>query len=338
MSNKWHQFNLPDTIRIQSTPGKGRECIATQTIPANTTLLTVLPYVTGIFDNNKKRLCAVCVCTHPTKCFSLHCASCDQVYFCSAACRDAYTQDHRDSGCCDILRKLASLKKVDRHCKSVAKLVVMIYWQRRTRPDPLVDALESHYDHWPADVKLDWHRVRQFLWQQFRAADWLRPDETDTDIMHLASKIESNSFGLYLERRADVVAGRALYLPASMFNHDCDNNCEVEQWTEEDLEDEQVSIPSHDLGHPTDPPQPMATMYPSVFTQPRGKNRQMFIKTTRDVQANEPLTISYIDTQLPVATRRQLLAQDYYFACTCLRCAMESATLAKSKKQKSKKK
>ncbi|KAI8092505.1 uncharacterized protein BX664DRAFT_293598 [Halteromyces radiatus] len=279
-------------IYSKSTQGKGREYVAKQIIDPGTTVLKVTPYATAIFDSFKKRLCARCLCAHPTKSFSTHCLGCDQVYFCSIDCANKYLKWH-DPGCCDVLRKLASLKKVDRHMKSVAKLVVMIYWQRQKNNEDnsytLVQHLESHYDDWDQDIKRDWHRIHTFLWKHISALGWLLPHETDADIMHLVSKIESNGFGIYLENRLDVVAGRALYPLASLFNHDCAYNC-----------------------------------------QPRGKFREMTIRTLSTIQKEDPLTIAYTDTDLPVMNRRQKLLQDYYFTCQCNRCLLESA----SKKRK----
>ncbi|ORZ20312.1 hypothetical protein BCR42DRAFT_488846 [Absidia repens] len=348
-------YDLPSTIYTKTTEGKGRECLASQSIEPSTTLLSVYPYSTAIFDSYKKRLCARCLAAHPTKSFTTHCLGCDQVYFCSTICADLYLSDH-DQWCCDILRRLASLKKVDRHMKSVAKLVIMVYWQRHVRGKTdhrdnggdmnkmtcsydLVHHLESHYDDWSPEMKQEWNRIQCFLWKFLSPMDWLFPHETDVDIMHLVSKIESNGFGIYLENRLDVVVGRALYPLASLFNHDCTYNCEVEQWTEEGIEDELVTMDlSDDQQQQSEPvdcslsnenvnnkeQQEIRKVYPSVFTQPRGKFRQMFIRTIATVLPHECLTIGYVDTSLPVANRRQKLLQDYYFTCECQRCVVES--------------
>jgi hypothetical protein len=63
--------------------------------------------------------------------------------------------------------------------------------------------------------------------------------------------------------------------------------------------------------------------YPPVFSQPRGVFRMMMIRAIRDIQSGSALTISYIDSALPVASRRQKLLEDYYFNCLCDRCKKE---------------
>ncbi|KAI9306845.1 hypothetical protein BJ944DRAFT_262875 [Cunninghamella echinulata] len=352
-------LEIPSIINIKITQEKGREYVANQVIEKQTTLLKVFPYATAIFDSFKKRICAYCLCTHPSKSFSTHCLSCDQVYFCSSVCAHTYLADHR-TDICESLRKLATLKKVDKNMKSIGKLILMIYWQRQkeisssstaneikiknnnekedktaTIEFDLVNQLESHYDAWSLDMKKDWSRLHTFLLKQLHQSNWILPHESDIDIMHLASKIESNGFGIYLENKLDVLAGRAIYPLASLFNHDCDFNCEVEQWTEEDLEEEKIKQQiTDDDGQEKEP----IFTYPSVFKQAHGKFRQMMIRTVQDVQEGEALTIGYIDTNIPVSSRRQRLLQDYYFTCQCQRCIKESSQIASFKKKKNKRK
>ncbi|KAI8339860.1 hypothetical protein BC941DRAFT_235713 [Chlamydoabsidia padenii] len=220
--------------------------------------------------------------------------------------------------------------------KSVAKLVIMIYWQRQQEQQggyDLVHHLESHYLDWSMEMKQEWDRIQDFLWKHLAPLGWLLSHETGVDIMHLISKIESNGFGIYLENRKDILAGRALYPLASLFNHDCSFNCEVEQWTEEGIEEEQVKSSNNQLDSDNKEDDDEKVDYPSVFTRPRGKFRQMFIRTITHIQPDQPLTIGYVDTNLPVANRRQKLLQDYYFTCLCQRCVMESTIKVKNKKK-----
>ncbi|KAJ3045956.1 hypothetical protein HDV00_006222 [Rhizophlyctis rosea] len=54
--------------------------------------------------------------------------------------------------------------------------------------------------------------------------------------------------------------------------------------------------------------------------------RTMTIRTKRPVEDNEDLTISYIDTNLPLHARRQRLQEEYFFLCECRRCSAEAAS------------
>ena len=49
------------------------------------------------------------------------------------------------------------------------------------------------------------------------------------------------------------------------------------------------------------------------------------LKTTGEVQAGAPLTISYVPVGRSVAERRSLLAFQHGFTCACQRCTVEAA-------------
>ncbi|KAL0094697.1 hypothetical protein J3Q64DRAFT_1829162 [Phycomyces blakesleeanus] len=357
-SSVFESRDLPVKVRI--SPTKGREFLAKTRLEAQQTLFRVFPYATAIFDSHKKRVCAHCLCVHPTRAFSTRCTSCDQIYFCSLTCSEAYlsssTVDH--SVICGLLRKLATFKS-DPHTKSVAKLVILCLWERRREAHNLgwdrsdnwwnpelaaysedaltssfeqVQALESHYNDWPEDDKKDWRRMQQFLYNQLSTAQLLTPHETLQDIMHLVSRIESNGFGIFLENKtAKGAVLIALFPLASLFNHDCGNNCEVEQCTEDKLEEEgtevtvEVEPPKQNKKKTLPKTSVVKIIYPAVFSQPRGTFRVMKISTVRAIEIDEALTISYIDATLPVSARRQLLLDEYYFKCQCERCIKESS-------------
>ncbi|CDS13365.1 hypothetical protein LRAMOSA05543 [Lichtheimia ramosa] len=262
----------------------------------------------------------------------MHCKACDQVYFCSNACADAYLPHHQSTWICTALRKLASLKKVGRHERSIAQLVLLVHWQRSCELAPFdtnhdqVDALESHYLDWDDSLKEDYRRVLTFLESQL-------PEQSSLDIMHLVSRIESNAFGVHVLNKKEPV-GRALFPVVSLFNHDCDCNCEAEQILHTDgIEDEMQKQSTEN----PDGTVSTCMVYPDVFTRPRGLYRVMEIRTLRHADPDVPLTISYVDTSLPVAARRKKLLEDYFFECTCTRCESELVAGRKVSKKKNKK-
>ncbi|KAI9028342.1 hypothetical protein CLU79DRAFT_562493 [Phycomyces nitens] len=347
-------------VKVRVSPTKGREFLAKTSLADQQTLFRVFPYATAIFDSHKKRVCAHCLCVHPSRAFSARCTSCDQIYFCSLACSEAYLApsiaDH--SLLCGILRKLATFKS-DLQSKSIGKLVLLCFWERRREAHNLlwdradnwwnpelavypkdafastfeqVQELESHYDDWPEDDKKDWRRMQQFLYNQLSSAQLLTPHETLQDIMHLVSRIESNGFGIFLENKTakgDVLIGRALFPLASLFNHDCSNNCEAEQSTENRLEEEgtemtvEIEPPKQNKKKTLPKISVVKMIYPAVFSQPRGTFRVMKISAVRAIEVDEALMISYIDNTLPVSARQQLLLDEYYFKCQCQRCIKE---------------
>lgn len=141
--------------------------------------------------------------------------------------------DH--SRLCPHMRKLATLK-ADKHMKSVAKMVLLLYWEKaraergvkwiRSQEEwwkigdrditsgleglnvnkdiepvesnfDMVLALESHYDHWTSDDRQGWKRLGTFLQAALTEAKLLNGIDTYDTIMHMISRVESNGFGMY---------------------------------------------------------------------------------------------------------------------------------------------
>lgn len=53
------------------------------------------------------------------------------------------------------------------------------------------------------------------------------------------------------------------------------------------------------------------------------------IKASRRIEAEEMITIRYIDINQPVMQRRQELKDTFYFDCTCTRCLTELSASSK---------
>ncbi|KAF9126342.1 hypothetical protein BGW39_006708 [Mortierella sp. 14UC] len=122
-------------IVVENSPQLGNHAIASRDIPQGEGLLRAIPYAAEVFDNYKKRMCQVCLLYHNRGSFTHRCQDCDQVYFCSEACK-AIAMDPQ-MGChlkvCRTLRKLATWNS-DRHTKSIIKLllqVLMNHWRER---------------------------------------------------------------------------------------------------------------------------------------------------------------------------------------------------------------
>ncbi len=47
------------------------------------------------------------------------------------------------------------------------------------------------------------------------------------------------------------------------------------------------------------------------------------LRAARDIAAGEPLTVAYLDVDLPAALRQERLNFGYGFACSCQRCQEE---------------
>ncbi|KAF9539500.1 hypothetical protein EC957_005337 [Mortierella hygrophila] len=122
-------------ITVESSPQFGNHAVASRDIPQGEGLLRAIPYAAEVFDSYKKRMCQVCLLYHNRGSFTHRCQDCDQVYFCSLACKTV-AMDPR-MGChlkvCRALRRLATWNS-DRHAKSMIKLLVQVlmrHWRER---------------------------------------------------------------------------------------------------------------------------------------------------------------------------------------------------------------
>lgn len=49
----------------------------------------------------------------------------------------------------------------------------------------------------------------------------------------------------------------------------------------------------------------------------------ILIQALREIRAGDECSISYIDTNQPLANRRKKLLEEYFFTCACVRCIEE---------------
>ncbi|KAI8606591.1 hypothetical protein EDD21DRAFT_166904 [Dissophora ornata] len=122
-------------IVVENSPTLGNHAKAARDIPQGEGLLRAVPYAAEVLDSYKKRMCHVCLLYHGRGSFSHRCQDCDQVYYCSLACKtvamDPLAGAH--GKICKTLRKLATWDS-NRHTKSIIKLllqVLMGHWRER---------------------------------------------------------------------------------------------------------------------------------------------------------------------------------------------------------------
>ncbi|KAF9580969.1 hypothetical protein BGW38_002184 [Lunasporangiospora selenospora] len=181
---------------------------------------------------------------------------------------------------------------------------------------------------------------------------------TAVDIKRLVSALESNAFGMFDRTKREICFGRAVYPIASFFNHSCESNATAIQAdgskeevdgmdvaavvNAEEIERQGTTRPFSDQGtntpptnaststeDPSTPEPPLSTIgeVPNNAEDPFklliGEFRMVTFYATRDIAQGQAVTISYIDTELPLHARRLALLSDYRFHCSCERCLRE---------------
>ncbi|RKO83582.1 hypothetical protein BDK51DRAFT_11615, partial [Blyttiomyces helicus] len=158
--------------------------------------------------------------------------------------------------------------------------------------------LQSHYLDWPTEDVHDWRKTKNFMLKILEESGLLEEGDPEDDIGNRGDFVlhlisKIESNGFGLwSPKKGVCMGRAIFPRASYFNHSCDPNCEC-------IQDGMI----------------------------------MTIRTKRPVEEGEAsLTISYIDTNLPLGARRARLQEEYFFTCGCERCNAESNGTAPARK------
>lgn len=153
----------------------------------------------------------------------------------------------------------------------------------------------------PTEEVMEWRRtIHHHLLPLLLASSLLpaplvaTPQLAERFLLDLISALESNAFGIWTSGRAGVNCGRGVWLGGAPFaNHSCEPNCEVVQGLAAPDSDELTS--------------------PALLR----------IVTSAAVPKGTELTISYTDTNAPLAARRDRLLAEYRFKCACPRCTRE---------------
>ncbi|KJE92016.1 hypothetical protein CAOG_03053 [Capsaspora owczarzaki ATCC 30864] len=139
-------------VAVREDAARGRYMVATRAIAAGETVFVALPYAYAVFTNCRKRVCAFCLLYDEQGRLFEHCAMCDQVYYCSAQCRQRDMDIGLHQRLCHALKKTATMKD-DRHLSSIARLVVVILHRRASAADLLPLGIDGRYDTPPAHLQ-----------------------------------------------------------------------------------------------------------------------------------------------------------------------------------------
>ncbi|KAK3838596.1 MAG: hypothetical protein JOS17DRAFT_670337, partial [Linnemannia elongata] len=153
--------------------------------------------------------------------------------------------------------------------------------------------LQSHFEDWDDEDQKDWNKQSQIVLSLLELAGLTEMASepgaplhalTSLDVKRLISALESNAFGMFdRTKKKPVCFGRAIYPIASFFNHSCE--------------------------------------YP--YDSRVGEFRMMTFFSICEIPKGKDITISYIDTEMPLQARRLALLSDYHFHCCCERCLRE---------------
>ncbi|KAJ3219123.1 hypothetical protein HDU81_000401, partial [Chytriomyces hyalinus] len=406
-------------LQLRDTQHQGRFITAKQPIDTHTEVLHAASYAHIVLASHRKVTCAACLATiirrttpipvaldedpehdqvdnesignpsnDPSNTASVHlnvkseserCVECDQVYYCSHACKQTHADTH--ALLCRQMRRLAT-SKLGLHEKSVLQLVLCVLVQRQKERGQIVErdvtvimeneqnegsldgciqsalhnplnpcqprychvtALESHYADWTGETKKEWRKAVSLLESLAMEAHLLddtlisdsHGDTYELVLMHLISKIESNGFGIWAQRKRrkgrnlDSLASQTQSLSVNELG--ANNASPIKPTGPDHVSDDDdddgfqgVADSGVCVGRAV---YPFASYFnhscdPTCESIQYG--RLLVFQTIKPLALNEQVTISYMNTNAPLSSRRAALLQDYYFECGCTRCEIES--------------
>ncbi|KAJ3115346.1 hypothetical protein HK098_006997 [Nowakowskiella sp. JEL0407] len=174
--------------------------------------------------------------------------------------------------------------------------------------------LESHYKDWPVTDVKDWRKTKLFLVKLLLGCGLFFESDLDGDDKTLPSivGVTTTTDAIKMEKLGEFCLDLVSKIESNAFGlWNAKGGC---------------------MGRAIFP-------YAAYFNHSCDPNCEsiqsktsLTITTIRSVEKDEELTISYIDTNLPLHARRQRLLDDYYFTCRCTRCESESSGTGTTKK------
>ena len=292
---------------MQTDEKLGRHLVASANLPASRDVYhSPHAYIAAMHEDWADQICAACGAFHHAE-LAIECPNCERVRYCSDECRQQHLSGlapgataHRHL--CASLQQLDPLERQETLVKP--RLVLEILARRhaaeryRRDLDEFV-ALQHHPPSWMLDdggqEEMAFGAWCTAMREAIAAAPWgarVPDDEVSNDALYaLLSRIDVNGFGVVARDASGepISVGTGIYLGgASLFNHSCEPNCEV-------------------IHH-------------------GGSLRELSIRTMRPIEANSPLTVSYLETprNLTLDERQARLRGQYGFSCTCRLCTVQT--------------
>ncbi|KAI8804075.1 hypothetical protein BJ742DRAFT_682504, partial [Cladochytrium replicatum] len=171
-----------------------------------------------------------------------------------------------------------------------------------------LNSLQSHYADWPAQDVRDWRKSSLFLARILEECGLIEGAD-------LGSAENGLPTGVQIQQNMGKFQEFVLHLISKIESNG------FGLWTKKGLCMGRAVFPHASyFNHSCDP-----------SCESIQERMMLIVRTKKAVEKDEELTISYIDTNLPVHARRQRLQDEYYFTCSCARCIAELSGAASRK-------
>ena len=270
----------------------------------------------AVSEEWKRRVCSNCFHLADAR-LPQGCANCDQCAYCSDACKIKHKAAHESI--CPALQKWPTLKKAGKETMAVLRLLLEVL--AREHANSINQSSDEHVpgcpnfralQHHPAKHDTpkeasDWSKACASFRSALEACEWCNPAAWSDDELHaLTSRIDSNCFGVYKAGVGGDANAPTRRAPSGR---------------EVDLLGRGLYLDAALFNH---------SCAPNCSVSAGALSLEVILDEA--VEEGDELTISYCDTQQPLAARRKHLKQAYHFDCMCERCVAEAANPAASLK------
>ncbi|TRM62623.1 hypothetical protein BD626DRAFT_458277 [Schizophyllum amplum] len=291
-------YDLPDALTIRVVPREGRGIWSKHFIKRGSVILSVKPHTSVLSTPNLASYCSHCF-EAASEAGLKRCARCRIVHYCTSGCQTADWTIHK--------RECAALQDWATHAPSAevsvpsdaVRCLGRLLWAQQTEGpgspcSKQVAAMQSNRKSLQPSA-FEFHaNLSHFLvrYLGISSPDGLQEFgiASSSDLVDLTSRFATNS---YTVTTPDLTPVGACVSPVvALINHSCSPNAVV--------------------------------VFPRTSRVPLTEEPNMIVVALRDIQPDEQVLTSYIDTTLPRSMRRRELLDAYSFSCQCTLCTASS--------------
>lgn len=285
---------LPPSVDVRANQETGRGIYAKERFKKGGVVFGSKPPIYVLSTKNLEHFCSSCIAPAPTSGLK-RCTLCKNLWYCNAGCQNNDWALHKKE--CDAMRRWAAgapSPDVAVPAEPIRCLGRVLWGRRKHGLDSIwtreIDAMLSHRMSLPPEAAESHthlaHAVIRYL--GLTAPEELVPFGINNaaGIVDLISRFATNSITLTSPSLTPL--GVCVSPSVALINHSCAPNAVV-------------VFPRSTRDHPTQEPEAQ-------------------VIAIRDINLDEEIFTSYIDTTLPRTQRQAALATTYNFACKCALC------------------
>ncbi|KZS97133.1 SET domain-containing protein [Sistotremastrum niveocremeum HHB9708] len=298
----WAQDDLPISVEVRQSSHDGRGIWAKQKIKRGTPVISLKPYVSVLSTPNLASYCSKCFSPNEEGKSLKRCSKCRVLHYCSAACQNADWDVHKPE-CSSIQRWTAEAPNAAVAVPGEAiRCIGRLLWDLQKKgSDHLhskaIRSMESHRTSLSTSSASSQTHIAHSIVKYLRVSSPLELSEygigSAAELVDFISRFTVNTFTLTTPSLSSI--GISISPVAALINHSCEPNAVI--------------------------------VFPRSSQSAQMDEPVLKVVTLRDLDPNEEILTSYIDTVLPRDQRQALLKETYHFTCQCSLCTRDySAT------------